>query len=173
MRSLFSVSLRYGAIAGVLSAALAIGLYYMGRHPFLFPVYTDFRIFVFAVFIFFTLKELRDFHYEKTLSFWQGMIASFVLTLAFAVVASSALGVFGYLVPSFLSDYIRLSTEQLRSLPQEVIDRIGKDVYERNLKMLPSTNAFELVKLYFTQSLIIAFFISIILSLILRRQPKT
>jgi hypothetical protein len=173
MRSLFSVPLRYGAIAGVLGAALAIGLYYMGRHPFLFPVYADFRIFIFAVFIFFTLKELRDFHYGKTLYFLQGMIAAFVFTLTFAVVASSAIGLFSYLVPSFVSDYIRLSLEQLRSLPQEVVSRIGKDVYERNLKMLPSTNAFDLVILYFTQSLMIAFFISIILSVILRRQPKT
>ena len=77
------------------------------------------------------------------------------------------------LVPAFLSDYIKLSVDQLKSLPSEVIDSIGKEVYERNLGLLPQTKAADLGLLYFLQSFLISLFISIILSVILRRQPQT
>lgn len=173
MRPLFQISLRYGGIAGLLGAALVMGLYYMDWHPFLIPVFLDFRIFLFGVFIFFTLKELRDFHYRGIFYFWQGLIASFVFTATFAMAASTAIGLFIFIVPAFLQEYISKSIEQLKSLPPDVVSQIGKDVYDRNVEILPTTNAFDLALLYFMQSFLIGAFISIILSVILRRQPKT
>jgi hypothetical protein len=173
MKPLVAVPLKYGAIAGVLGIVVVLGLYYLGKHPFLFPVYTDFRIFLFGVFIFFTLKELRDFNYGGVLYFWEGLIGSFIFTAAFAIIASAGVGIFSSLVHDFVTSYISMSVEQLKALPADVIARIGKDVYERNLAMLPTTNAFDLAMLYCVQCFMIGFFISIILSVILRRQPKT
>lgn len=173
MRPLLATPLKFGAIAGALGAVLDIGLYYIGRHPFLIPVFFDFRIFLFAVFIFVTLKELRDFRYGGILYFWQGLIGSFIFIAAFALIASTGIALFALIVPNFVSAYITLSLEQLKSLPPEVIAQIGKNVYDRNLQMLPATNGFDLALLYFMQSFMIGFFISVIISVILRRQPKT
>jgi hypothetical protein len=173
MKPLVAVPLRYGAIAGVFGIVVVLGLYYLGRHPFLFEVYADFRIFLFGVFIFFTLKELRDIYYRGVLYFWEGIIASFLFTTIFAIVASAGIAIFSSAVPDFVTSYVSLSMERIKSLPPDVIARIGKDVYERNLEMLPATNAFDLALLYCVQCFMIGFFISIILSVILRRQPKT
>lgn len=173
MNPLVKVSLRYGLLAGVVGSALLIGLYYMGRHPFLIPVYIDFRIILFGIFIFFTLREIRDYHQDGIMYFWQGFVAAFLFTLAYAIVSSLVLVVFMELTPAFVSDYISMSVAQLKSLPPEVIDSIGKDVYEQNLKLLPATDANDLGFLYFLQSFLISLFISIILSVILRRQPQT
>lgn len=173
MKGPAKVSLRYGALAGIVGSAFLIGLYYMGRHPFLIPVFIDFRIILFGVFIFFTLREIRDYYQEGILYFWQGIIASLIFTLCYAFISALVLWIFMRAVPEFLTEYISLSVEQVKSLPPEVIERIGKDVYAQNLKMLPNTKAFDLSFLYFTQSLMISLFISIILSVILRRQPKT
>ena len=172
MNSLVKVSLRYGVLAAVLDFGLLAGLYFMGRHPFLIPLYLDFRIILFFVFIFFALREIRDYHQGRTLYFWQGIFGSFLFTVCFAVIASLSIVVFINFVPAFLSDYIKLETEFLESLPPEVIERIGKEVYERNLKMLPATNAAELGITYFVQSFVISFFISILLSVTLRREPN-
>lgn len=172
MQPLVKVPLVNGAIAGVLGSFLVVGLYYLDRHPLLFPVYFDQRILLFGIFIFFTLKELRDY-YGDVLYFWQGIIASFIFISVFAIISSAALMGFSALVPDFVQSYIHLSTEQLKGLPADVIERIGKEVYERNLNALPSTNAKELAKLYFWQSFIIGLFISIIMSVLLRRQPKS
>jgi hypothetical protein len=172
MKTLVKVSLRFGVLAGVIGSALLIGLYYLDRHPLMIPVYLDFRIILFGVFIFFTLRELRDYHQNGILYFWQGIFASFLFTLCYALISAAVLRVFIEAVPEFLTDYIRLSIENLKSLPPEVIESIGRDVYERNLEMLPTTTAMDLSLLYFSQSLLISLFISIILSVVLRRQPN-
>ncbi len=173
MSPLIKVPLRYGLIAGVLGIILTILLYYFVQHPLLVSPYMDFRIFIFGVFIFFALKELRDFSFGGVLYFWQGMIGAFVLTLVFAFIGSAGLVLFIHFEGEFLTSYVRLFQEQLRGMPPEMIDKIGKDVYERNLELLPTTNAMGLAYTWFVQSLVIAFFISIVLSVILRRQPKT
>lgn len=173
MNALVKVSLRYGVLAGIIGSGLLITLYYINRHPFLIPVYLDFRIILFAVFIFFALREFRDYHQAGVLYFWQGFIMSFLFTVCYAVIASAAVIVFISLVPEFLSEYIRLETVQLKSLTPEVIESIGKEVYERNLELLPSTSGVTLGVTYLVQSFLISFFISVILSVTLRRQPQT
>jgi hypothetical protein len=173
MKPLVQVPLKWGAIAGILGVALEFGLYAIGRHPFLIPVYLDFRIFLFGIFIFFTLRELRDFNYNGTLFFWEGLIASFLFTLFFASIAATGIGVLTLIVPEFISSYVKLQTEIIKSLPADVVEKIGKEVVQRNLDTLPATNGFGLALTYFVQCFLISFFISIVLSVILRRQPKT
>lgn len=172
MRPIVKVPLRYGAIAGALGAVLVIGLFFMGKHPFLIEIYLDFRIFIFGVFIFFALRELRDYVYGGILYFWQGIIASFLFTLFFALVSSLLIGVFGSIENSFVTEFIRQSTEKLAIVKDELIERIGKDAYESNLRNLPATNAWDLAIHYYIQSFVIGTFIGILLSVILRRQPK-
>jgi hypothetical protein len=173
MKPLVKVPLKYGVIAAVVGTGLVILLYYLNQHPFLINIVMDFRVILFGIFIFFSLKELRDYHQDGILYFWQGLIGSFIFVATFAVLASGMIAVFITIVPEFLQSYILLATERVKSLPPEVIKQIGKDVYERNLVLLPSTNVFDLASLYFWQSFMIGLFISIILSVILRRQPKT
>lgn len=172
MNALVKVSLRYGVLAGIIGSCLLAVLYYIDRHPLVIPVYLDFRIILFGVFIFYTLREIRDYHQEGILYFWQGLIASFLFTICFAAIASLTIILFIQLVPAFLSEYVARTIEQMRSFPPEVIESIGKDVYDRNIEMLPSATASQLALTYFVQSFLISFFISIILSVTLRRQPK-
>jgi hypothetical protein len=172
MKPLINVSVRYGLLAGITGSILLIGLYYLGRHPFLIPVFMDFRIILFGFFIFFALRETRDHYQNGVLFFWQAIIGSFVFTLCYAALSSLALIGFMAVVPAFLIDYINLTIEQLKALPQEVVDRIGKEVYDKNIEMLPATDIYDLAFLYFSQCFMISLFISIILSVILRRQPK-
>ncbi|HZB13783.1 MAG TPA: hypothetical protein VE467_12175, partial [Chryseolinea sp.] len=61
-KTLWKVSTRYGAAAGILAFILLLVMYYVGRHPLLTSPFLDFRILLFGIFIFFTLKELRDYY---------------------------------------------------------------------------------------------------------------
>ena len=169
---LVEVSVRNGAIAGVLGMVLLIGLYYLGHHPFLIPVFFDFRIILFGVFIFFTLKEFRDYFQQGVLFFWQGMMMSLLFTSLFAIIAFLIIWGFAGWKPGFVSSYIALTVEQARAMPPEIIERIGKANYENSLKALPATRGIDLALLYFGQSFVISFFLSIIISVVLRRQPK-
>jgi hypothetical protein len=166
------ISVRNGLITAALAIVLLIILFYFGQHPFMVSPFLDFRVILFGVMIFFNLKEFRDYHQGGVLYFWQGMIGCFVLVVIAGTLASLLLILFATLEDSFVASYIPLMTEYLQSFSPEDIDRIGKEVYERNLAELSSTNAKQLAGLYFFQSLVIGFFVSIILSVILRRQPK-
>ena len=169
---LVKVPVKYGAIASLVSLALLVMLFYTGKHPFLIPMYADFRIFLFGVFIFFSLKEYRDQHQQGILYFFQGMVGSYVFLLTFAFLSSLFTWLLTQVDASFVDEFIRLFIEQARTIPVEDIERVGKDNFERNLEEVSRTNGFGMAKLYFRQSLLIGFFISIIITIILRKQPK-
>lgn len=172
MNPLVRISMRNGLLAGALGFGLIVVLYYIDRHPLLIPPYLDFRIILFGVFIFFTLREIREYHYGGILYFWQGMISGFLFTVAYAAVSFFALQLFAYAVPEFLSEYVRLSMEHLKSFPPEAIESMGQEAYERNLELLPTTDTTDLAVLHVVQSFVISLFISIVLSVVLRKQPK-
>ena len=71
---------RYGAIGAVLCMVFLISLYNMGRNPFLINPFLDPRIPVYVVMLLFMLKEVRDFYFQGTLYFWQGMIGAMINT---------------------------------------------------------------------------------------------
>jgi hypothetical protein len=167
--TLLKVSIRYGLIAGVLSVVMLIILFYSGRNPLLVAPFLDFRIFVFGIFCFFALKEFRDHYQEGVLYFWQGLFGSFVLVLLSCIISSIGLYVFGTLEDQFIPSYVEGMTTYLKTFPEEDIKRIGKEVYERNLSQLQSTHIKDLVLTHFAQGMIIGFFISIILSVIVRK----
>lgn len=173
MPALLRVSLRYGFIMGVVGFILVLILYYAGTHPFLIPVFLDYRVVLFTILFAFALKEIRDYYYDGILHFWQGMFTCLIITALFAAISSTGIYFFAKANPEFLTSYIQLSEEQIRAFPSEEIDRIGRDVFESGIEALKRADAYFLATRYLTQSFIISFFISIIISVVLRRQPKT
>ena len=167
-----AIAVRNGLIAGVVGTIMLLGLYFMGRHPFLIPPYLDFRIILFGVVLFFTLKEFRDYYQEGILHFWQGMFMSLVFTAVFALIGFVVIWGFAEWRPEFVRSYISLTLDQIKLIPPEIVERIGKAEYDRTVKAIPGTRAFDLAYLYFWQSFGLSFFVSIIISVILRRQPK-
>jgi len=172
IRKLLGISARYGTLGGLLGIVLLIAMYYLGRNPMLTSPFLDFRILLSGIFVFFALREFRDYEQQGVLHFSQAMIGGLTVIMMMSIVSSLLLLLFGSLVKSFVSDYILQVTVYVKSFSQEDIERIGKEIYERNLEVLPSTNIGSLALTYFVHGLAIGFFVNIILSVILRRQPK-
>lgn len=168
---LIAISIRYGLIGALLCTGLLIAMFYFGKHPFMVAPFLDFRIILFGLFTFFCLREYRDSQ-EGVLYFWQGMAGSFIVVTVTGTVTSLLLMLFSMLEPDFVTSYVKAMTEYLQTFPPEDIQRIGKDVYDRNLELLPSTNGKQLASLYFAQGMMIGLFVSIIMSVVLRKQPK-
>ena len=169
---LATVTLRYGLIAGVLAALLLVAIYYIGKHPMMVSPYLDYRILLFGVFIFFALKEVRDYHQNGALYFWQGMVGSYVITFIASTLGALGLILFASIEPQFISSYIDQRMHEWESFTQDEIELIGKQVYDSNILQLSTTNSMQLAITYFGQGIMIGLFISIILSVILRKQPK-
>jgi hypothetical protein len=172
MSPLFRNAVRYGLIAGALSFVLLIGLYYLGRHPLMIAPFLDFRILLLGVFIFFCMKEVRDYYQQGELYFWQGMTGGGVLVLIANTIGALGLMLFGKIEKDFVSSYITLMTAYLKTFSKEDIERIGKTVFDSNISQLPATNVSVLAATYFAQGLAIGFFVTIIVSVIVRRQQQ-
>jgi hypothetical protein len=172
LSGLVSISLRNGAVAGVLAFVLLTVLYYLGRHPLLISPFLDFRIMIFGVFIFFSLKEFRDYHQGGILYFWQGMIGALVVVITANAISTVGMQIFGWINKDFVTAYIIQMTDYLKGFPESEIKRIGKDIYDRNLGLLPATNVTDLTITFFAKGILIGLFVSIIVSIILRKQPK-
>ncbi len=145
----------------------------MGRHPFLLPVFVDFRIVIFAVFIFFSLKELRDYYQQGVLFFWQGMIGSYVVITTSALIASAFTWCFARWNAGFLPSYVEKLQQQMLGYKKEIITSVGMDAYNQQIAKLPFTSPMDLAGDYFLKSMIIGLFLAIIISVLLRKQPKT
>jgi len=172
-KKLLRISTRYGAVAGILAFILLISMYYLGRHPLITSPFLDFRILLFGIFIYFTLKEFRDYEQQGVLYFWQALMGGLGVIVIMTTITSVLLLLFGTLEKGFVRIYITQVTDYLKSFSEEDIKRIGKEIYERNLNALPTTNISKLAITYFVHGLVIGLFVNIILSVILRRQPKT
>lgn len=173
MRPLLFVCFRYGLIAGGLMVAFLIITYYAGRHPLMIAPYLDFRIVLLGTFVFFALREFRDRFNYGTLHFFQGMIGGYMVVVIAGLLGSLGLMLFAAIETDFVSDYISAMTAYLKTFSEEEIKTIGKDVFERNLSLLPATHSRMLAISYLGQGLLIGMFVSIIVSVILRKQPKT
>ena len=169
---LVSVNLRYGAIAGALCGGSAISMYYMGKHPFLVNPFFDFRVPAYSLLLFFSLKEVRDYFKNGVLTFFHGLGGSIVFMTTAALVSITIIVLFGFLQPEFLTAYIHQLSNQLRSLPPDSVEQIGKEALQKTLDEIPNIDMGYLAGLYAWQTVQIGFFISVIISVILRRQPK-
>jgi hypothetical protein len=170
---LFKVPFRYGLVGGTITSIVVAVLYYFGQHPFLLPVVFDFRIILFAVFIFFSLKELRDYYLQGLLFFWQGMTGSFVFISTSAFIGSVFTWGFAKWNSNFLSSYIEKLQTQIISYKEEIITSVGAETYNQQLTKLPLTSPLDLAGDYFLKSMIIGLFLAIVITAILRKQPKT
>jgi hypothetical protein len=173
IKKLLRISVRYGTVGGILAFILLIIMFYLGRHPLITSPFLDFRVLLFFLFLYFTLKEFRDYEQEGVLYFAQAMIGGLVVIMIMTTLTSIMLQIFGTVEKDFVTTYIDQVTAYLKGFTKEDIERVGKEIYERNLAELPSTNISKLTVTYFVHGLVIGFFVNIILSVILRRQPKT
>jgi len=169
---LLAVPVKYGLLASAFGFAFLWILYAIGRHPFLVPVFFDFRIVLLSFALILALRELRERHFGGLLFFWQGMIGGALLTLVFAAVVSLLIWGYASAQPDFVHDYVRLFREQAATFPAEVVERIGKETMAQNLEAIEATQPADLALLYAWQTGLISLFVSIVIAVILRRQPK-
>lgn len=72
--------------------------------------------------------------------------------------------------PELVGAYITQMTDQINSFEKEMIESIGKEAINKSLQLLSSTNILDLAIDYFIKSLPYGVFLTIIISLILRKK---
>ena len=81
--------------------------------------------------------------------------------------------IFGFWVETgFVSNFIQSSMDQIESAREKIQNAIGEEELTKVLEILPSTTLYDLALDYFLKSLPYGLFLTIIISLILRKKPN-
>ncbi len=176
IKPIYSVPLKYGLIGAVLAIALIVILFYADRHPLLIPVFFDYRILLFAVFIFFALKEFKDYNNDGFLQFWQGMVMGIGIYVIIGFLV--AIFVVGYASanPDFHQQYIEGTIRGLELDKEQLVTQgkitISEEEFQKQIDLLKASKPYVLGIDYFIKSCLIGFFLTIILSVILRKSES-
>lgn len=167
---LFSTGLKYGIAGGCISIGLFIVLWLLNENPL-----DSFRLLIFdcvlmLIFVFFALKEVRDYHYKGRLQYWQGMTAGFVCYASLAAVSA----IFIYIFLSFADTdlLIRHQQENLAVLmedPQKWIGQVGQQSYTNAIEEVRNMTALDLALDDFLKKVLIGLFITGIITLFYKK----
>ena len=174
--ALVKVPLKYALVASVLAVAVIMVLFYTHRHPLLIPIVYDYRVLLFGVFIFFSLKELKEYHNEGILHFWQGLLAGIIFYIGLGLVVGLFILLFGNSEAAFLQEYIEgtirgleLNKEQLTS---ESAITITEEEFQRQITMMRATRPYQMAIDYFIKSCVIGFFLTVLLAVFMRKTDR-
>ena len=170
---LTKLPVRYGFIGGGMIVILLAILFYTDKQPLLIPIFFDIRLLILPIFFFFAMKEFRDYFNEGVLHFWQGIIIGFITSIAVALCGAVFIHLlFSVLDPALLKNHIEESIKLIettqKKAPEFLSEQAAKDQIKEISKYPPSRFAFD----YFIKTMAMGLFFNIIISVILRKQPK-
>ncbi len=170
---MLQVAVKYGLIGSFLVMILIVVMYNLGKHPMMIPVVLDFRMILFPLFLVLAMRDFRIYRNQGIMHMWQGLGLGIMTYVIIGMVG--AWFIYGYAIyhPDFLKDYVDFYLEQLQTSKEVFIESVGIEAYEHALEKLPLTTARDLALDYFIKSMPLGLFWTIILSVIIRRKPKT
>ncbi len=176
LKPIYSVPIKYGLIGSLLAIVLIIALFYMGKHPLLIPIFFDYRILLFAVFIFFALKEFKDYYNDKFLQFWQGMVIGIGIYVIIGLMVALFIIAFSTVVPDFHDSYIEGTLRGLELDKEQLVGQgkitISEEEFEKQKELLRAAPSYVLGIDYFIKSCLLGFFLTIIMAVILRKSES-
>jgi hypothetical protein len=165
---LYKVPLKYGFAGGAISIVLFLTLYFSEGEPL-----SNIRIFDFILiplFVFFTIKELRDYKYNGKLLYWQGMTAGFVCYLLIALISAFTIWIFLDIVDPAL--FVAHKQENIAILTNESakwIEQLGQADYKKTLADLHTVTPFSLAADDFLKKILTGLLLTTVIAIVLKR----
>ena len=166
------VPFKYGMVGGVLSITLFFVLLLLGENPLING--TLFSFFFIPIFVFFAIKEFKKYYNASYLHFWQGMTIGFGTYIILALVSAGFIWL--YLVsldPGLLQDYIKNRVDLMMGSQAGLVERLGQDTFDTSLASVKGATAFDLALDDLLRKVFAGFFITTVISVVMRQRPIT
>ena len=168
---MLSVSVKYGLLAAFLSVVLFSLLYFFGKNPLLIPLFLDYRILIFSIFLLFGIRDFKDNKNNGILHFWQGFVTGAIIVLLVSVIMGLFIFLLGTVIDhGFTGNYIHEMMQNITGAKEKIISEYGQDVYDKAVKIIPTTTLADLSLDYFLKTIPIGLIITILISLAFRRK---
>lgn len=166
-------SLRFALICGIFACLIFLLARKLGSNPLIDLNHLFADIILFGIFIFFGAKDFKKYRNNGILHFWQGMSVGFVTYLGATILFFIFLMTYFAVDPSLLADYKIDAIAYLEERSDLYKERLG-DIwdYDDQVRSIENITTGYLVKSAVLKKLITGLFVTPVISIILRRQPK-
>lgn len=165
-----AVPVKFGLVGGAMTILLFLVIYFLGQNPLLVYGNFDFSFLLLPVFIFFSIKEFRDYKNHKQLGFWQSMAVGIISYVTMALISAFFIWFFlNFINSELVSGYIADRIQLIVHMKGELIEKLGTEMYEKTYHELESTTAYVIALDDFLKKIFIGLFLTLILSVILRK----
>lgn len=166
--SIVTTGLKYGLAGGGTAILLFLALWGLKKNPL--DAIRLFDFFMIPLFVFFTLKELRDYRQGGRLLYWQGMTAGLVCYTSLASISA----IFIFIFLSFGDTGLLMQHQQdnlavLTDDPQKWIGQVGQQAYERALEEIRQLTVLDLALDDFLKKVLIGLFFTGIITLFFKK----
>ncbi len=169
---LLSVPLKYALIGSVLIIMLFFVIVFFDNNPLLSNKAATIPLSI--IFIFFSIKEFKNYHNQRILHFWQGMAVGYLTYGLIAVL--TALFLWGYASAfgtDLLPGYITNRTAFIMNHKENFIEQFGEETYRETLADIKVLTLATLVWEDLKKILLVGLFITLIIAIVMRRNPLT
>lgn len=165
---LFKVPFKYGVAGGIISLLLFLTLYFLEENPLSAIRLFDFLLI--PLFIFFSLKEYRDYRNAGKMAYWEGMTVGFVCYGLIALISASSILFFLEMIdPELFAQHKQENITILTQDPQEWVEQLGKEDYEEALEDVRGITPVSLAVDDFVKKILVGLFLTSIISIFLKR----
>jgi len=165
------IALKYGLTGALLYVVALVVLYQIGSNPIMSNTLSG--ILVLILFVFFAVKEFRDIYNNKQLHFWQGLLLGTATYLIIAVISACFYYIYlSYINQELLINIQEIQREFLADNKVDMIEERGEAWYQESFDMIDNITVMDLAWDDFLRKAGIGVFVTIIISVILRRVPK-
>lgn len=166
---LLRVPVKYGAFASLLAITVLLGLYFMDESPFTSNDIPDFIII--GLFVYFAIREFRDYYNGGNLQFWEGMTVGFFCYVTLAVLTALFIGLLFPLIDAdILQQYVQNRTNLLVNNKEQVISQLNEEAYNKALKEIKETSLLDLSLDDLIRKLLMGLFLTSVLALASKRK---
>ena len=165
-------SIKYSILCGLFLVALFWISVKFGSNPLLDIRHFLFDLVIYFLFIYFAIREYKTYHNDGYLHFWEGMTIAFIVYLPAALIFTFSLLIVFNADPSIMENYREGAMAFLESKKDVLLEGISQEEYKLQLESIQTIKASDLVVSSGLKKILAGFFITPVVSIILRKKPK-
>lgn len=169
---MLKLALKYSVLCGIFLISAYHLSFYFGSNPLIDIRHLLFDVFILGLFIFFAEKEFKIYQSEGILHFWQGMTIGFLVYTGATLIFFIGQFIYFNLNADAVIDYHIAATNFLENESAMYREEFGEEGYQNQLLEIQKVDAWSLVFSSSVKKLLAGFFITPVISIILRKQPK-